>query len=190
MKPLGLLSNFILLVKKKVRQRGFHIFSRKFFIVVPLAVQNSLAFSDGFVEIVGNVRFVRIQTIRILNFLTVDVHFNIGKTWVQNVIYMINEKSWSLLCCLFLFSFSLFFVLLFYFFGIVSFVTTTPDKFQFQSQLRLSQINIIVPIRLKFKLYAVFIEWSSRIKFLIKRQKDIIKYWNFPSGISGICQKV
>ena len=30
----------------------------------------------------------------------------------------------------------------FYFFAIVSFVITTPDKFQFQSQVRLSQINV------------------------------------------------
>ena len=52
----------------------------------------------------------------------------------------------------------LFFALILYFFGIVGFVTTTPDKFQFQNQIRLSQINVIVPVRLKFKLYAVFIK--------------------------------
>ena len=49
-------------------------------------------------------------------------------------------------------AFDSFFVLLFGFFAILSFVATTPDKFQFQSQVRLSQINVKVPIRLKFKL--------------------------------------
>ena len=78
---------------------------------------------------------------------------------------------------------------LFYFFGIVSFVTTTLDKFQFQSQVRLSQIKVIVPIRLKFKLYAVFIKWGSRIDFLFMGRLDIVNYWDFPSKIFRHCHK-
>ena len=129
-------------------------------------MQNSLVLRDGSLEVVGNLRFVRIQSIRVVNLLIVDVHFNIGKKWVQYVVYMSNEKNWSLfLRRLFLFCFCFFFVFFFHFFGIVSFVTTTPDKIQFQSQVRLSQINVKFPIRLKFKLYAVFIEWGIRIDF-------------------------
>ena len=64
---------------KIFRQRSFHYFIRKLFIVVPLEVQNSLVFRDGSLEVVGNVRFARIQSIRVVNLLIVDVHFNIGK---------------------------------------------------------------------------------------------------------------
>ena len=171
------------------RKRSFHNFISKFFIVVPLAVQNSLVFREGSLEVVGNVRFVRIQSIRNVKLLIVDVHFNIGRNWVQNVSYMSNERNWSLLCCLLIFQFCFFFVLPSYFFGIVSFVITTPDKFQFQSRLRLSQINVIIPIRLKFKLYAVFIKWGSRIDFLFMRRQNIVNYWDFPSKISRNCRR-
>ena len=44
-----------------------------------LAVRNSLVFSDGSLEVVGNVRFVRIQSIRVVNLLIVDIQFNIVK---------------------------------------------------------------------------------------------------------------
>ena len=153
--------------EKRFRQRRFHNFIRKLLIVVPLAVQNSIAFRDGSLELVKIIRFVRIQSIRVVNLLTVDVNFNIGKNYVQNVFYMSNERNWNLLHHrLFFFCFYIFFVFLFYFFGVVSFVTTTPDKFQFQSQVRLSQIDVLVPILLKIKLYAVFIERGSRIDFL------------------------
>ena len=67
MKPSGLLSIFILLVKKVFRQRCFHKLIRKFFIVVPFAMQNYLVFKDGSLEVVGNVRLVRIQSIWIVN---------------------------------------------------------------------------------------------------------------------------
>ena len=98
---------------------------------------------------------------------------------------MSNERNWIVfLGRLFLFCFCLFFVFLFYLFGIVSFVTTTLDKFQFQSQVRLSQINVIVSIRLKFKFYAVFIKWGCRIDFSFMGRQDIVNYWDFPSKIS------
>ena len=77
---------------------------------------------------------------------------------MQNVVYMNSKRNWSVFFHrVFLFCFYLFFVLLF-FSAIVSFVTTTPDKsttpdkFQFQSQVRLSQINAIVPTRLNLNL--------------------------------------
>ena len=64
--------------EKRFRQSRFHTFIRKFVIVAPLAKQNSLVFKDG-IEVVGNLRFVRIQSIRVVNLLIVDVHLNIGK---------------------------------------------------------------------------------------------------------------
>ena len=60
----------------------------------------------------------------------------------------------------------------------------TAGKFQFQSQVRLSLINVKVPISLKFKLYAVLIDWGGRIDFLFMEQQDIVNYWDFPSKIS------
>ena len=60
----------------------------------------------------------------------------------------------------------------------------TLHQFLFQSQVCLFQIKVIVPIRLKFKLYAVFIEWGSRIKFVFVGRQHIITYWHFLSKIS------
>ena len=68
---------FILLVKEGSGERRFHNFIRNVFVVVRLAVQNSLVFRDGSLELVGKVRFVRIQSIRVVNLLIADVHFNI-----------------------------------------------------------------------------------------------------------------
>ena len=75
----------------------------------------------------------------------------------------------------------------FNFFGFVISVTTTPDKFQFPSQVRLFQINVIVLICLKFKLYAVFIDWNSRLDFLLIGRQQIVNYWYFPYKISRDC---
>ena len=141
-------------------------------------------------KLLGNVRFGRIQSIRVVNLLIVDVHFNIGKYWVQNVVYMSNERNWCLLQRrLLLVPFYLLIVLPSYFFAIVNFVTTTPDKFQLQSHVGLSQINVIAPIRSKFKLYSVFIEWGSRIDFLFRGWQDIVNYWHFSSKVSRNCHK-
>ena len=114
------------------------------------------------------------------------------KKWRQKNVYKSNEGNWSFFlprCHRFLIPFCLFFVLLFYFFGIVSFVTTTPDELQFQSQVNLSQINVTVPIRLKFKLYAVFIKRSSRIIFLFVGRQDIVNYWDFSYKVPRKCHK-
>ena len=133
---------------------------------------------------------MHIQSIRVVELLIVDVYFNTGKHWEQKIIYMSNKRNWILfLRRLFLFSFCLVFVFLFYFFPIASFVTTTPEKFQFQSQVRLSQINVIVPIRLKMKLFAVLIGWESRLDFLFMGRQDIANYRDIPSKISRNCHK-
>ena len=191
MKPSGLLSIFNLLVKKGSDKKGASIISSGNSLKsYPSQCKNSYVFRDVSLEVVGKIRFVRIQSIRVVNLLIDDVHFNIGKNWVENVVYMSNERNWSLLFRrLFHFCFRFLFVLLFYFFGIVSFVATTPDKFQFKSQVRLSPINLIVSIRLKFILYAVFIEWGGRIDFSFMGRQDIVNYWDSSSKISGNCHK-
>ena len=121
-------------------------------------MQNFLVFRNSPPESVENVRFMRMQSIRAVTLLIVDVQFIIGKDWLQNVVYMSNETNWSFLLLVrrrrFFIRFCLFYMLFLNFFGIVRFVNTTLDKFQFQRQVGPSQIN--VPIGLKFKLYAVF----------------------------------
>ena len=52
-------------------------------------------------------------------------------------------------------------------FGFVSFVTTIIDQSQLQGQDFLCQINIISPIRLNFKLHAIFFERGSRGQVLL-----------------------
>ena len=99
---------------------------------------------------------------------------------------MRNDRNWSLFVLLdrrFFIQFRLFFLLFSIFYCIVGFVTTF-NKFQVQSKIRLLQINVRIPIRLKIKLYAVFIEWGSRIYFLFLGRQDIVNYWDFPYKIS------
>ena len=90
---------------------------------------------------------------------------------------MRNERNCSIfiyfvrLSC-FRSSLRIFLVLFLHLFAFVGNVTTTPDIFQFQSQVSLSEIERIVPIRLKFKLYAIFIEWCSRINVLFMGPQD------------------
>ena len=79
--------------------------------------------------------------------------------------------------------------LLFNLLAIISFVTTTFENFQFQSQVRLCQINIEVQICLKFELCGVFTKWGSRKKFLFVGRQDIINYWETPSKVPWNCHK-
>ena len=151
-----------------------------------------LVFRDGSPEVVRNKTFVRIQSLRVVRLLIVDVHFNIIKNWVQNVVYMSKERIWSLLFLLrrrLLIRSCLFSVLLFYSFGFVSFVTTNPDNYRIQSQGRLSQVNVVVKFRLKCKLSAVLVEWGSRIHLLFVGRQDVANYWDFSSKISRNCYK-
>ena len=137
------------------------------------------------------------QSITVVNLLVVDIHLNIGENWKQYVVFIRNIGSVASRTST---SFRVFLLLqlllilpcaLFYFIGSLGFLTTALDKFQFQSQVRLSQINVKVPIRLKFKLYAVFIEWGRRIYFLFVRRQNIVNYcyWDFFTTISGNCHR-
>ena len=155
-------------------------------------MQNSLVFRDGCFKVVWNVRLVCIETIGIVNLLIVNVHFNIWKNWMHYVVYIGNSSYFfSLIAVIACFSKNnrLIFVLLFLFLTLVCIVTTSFDKFELQCQKRLSQINVIVPIRLKFKLYAVFIKWGSWINFLFMWGQYIVNNWDFPSKISRHCHK-
>ena len=77
-------------------------------------MQNFLVFRNGSLEVVGKVRFVHIQSNRVVKLLIIDVDFNVGKNWVQNVLYMRDGRNWSLFNRrFFLFCFCLFFVFLF-----------------------------------------------------------------------------
>ena len=76
LKSLGLPRIFLLLVKKVNTSQKFHLeslHSRK------IAVRNTLIFKDGSFEVVGNVRLVRIQSIRVATLPFVDIHLSKGK---------------------------------------------------------------------------------------------------------------
>ena len=154
--------------EKRFSQKRCHYFIRKFFTVLLLAMQNFFVFRDGPLAVVGNVRLVRIQSFWILNLLIVAVHFNFGKNWVQNVVYKSTERNWSLLLLFF-------FKLLFLFFGIASFVTATLQKFQFQSQVRVSKqhdnSNLFESQTLCFLFH-----WVGGIFFLFAGWQDNVNY--------------
>ena len=154
MKPSGLRSNFILLVRKRSKEGGDDDLIRRYFIVVLSAVQNSLVLIDGSFDGVGNVWLVCIVH---LNCKFADCWWTL-RHWRKT-----NE-----ICCSYDYRQELefFVVLCFNFFGFVSIFTTTFKHFQFWSQESLAVVKVIVPMRLKFKLYAVFIEWGSKISFL------------------------
>ena len=182
MKPWDLLSFFILLMKNGSDKEASIISSRNSSQSYQLKCRAPVYSKMDPLENVAIVRFVRKQSIRVLIFLIVEVHFNVGKNWVQNVVYMSNETNQSLCLPLhFLIRISLFLLLLLNFFGSVSYVTKTFDKFQIQSQVGLSQINVIVPNPSKCELYAVFINWGSGIKFFFLGWQDIANHWDFHS---------
>ena len=176
--------------EKRLKQKRLHKFIRKFFKVLHFAVENSLVIRDGPLGVVGNVRLVCIQALRVVNLLIVDVHVNIEKKWVQYVVFKSNEKSWILFLLFpYIIRLCFFFVFCVCFSSIVGFVTTTLDEFQFQGQVDLSQFKVLVQLRLKFKLYAVFFKWGTRINFLFVCWQDIVNYCDFPSKFSRTYHK-
>ena len=161
-------------------------------------MQNSHVLRDCRLEVFGKVGLVLMESIWIVYMLIFDVNFNIvtieckmlftcvtrgtgGSSSSSDAAAVSTSALASSLC--FLRSF-------FQFCAIVIFVTVTVDKFRFQSQKRLSQINIVVTIRLKFKVYEIFIdnEWSCKINFLFVGQHDNVNYWDLPYKISRNCK--
>ena len=114
------------------------------------------------------------------------------KLSTQNVVYMSKERNRSLLFLphFLIICFCFFFVFLLNFFDIVSSVTTAPDKFQFESQIHLSQVNLVPPIRLKIIPYANFIKWGIRINFTFMGRQYIVNYWDIPFWVSRDCRKM
>ena len=166
---------------------------RIFVIFLPFAVRNTFVFRDGFLEGVGNERFVPRQYFKVLliDLLIDDMHFNIRKEWRQKFVQRHNQRIWRIfhhfvICRIFDFIFfSFILVLYFSFLGIASCVTTTFTQFHFQSQ-DLTLINVKASIHLKFKFHWNFTHWSSKINIAFEGWQDIISHWNFPSAISRI----
>ena len=127
------------------------------------------------------VRRARIQSIRIVNLLIVDVDLNTRKK--LNAVYKSKRKNWSLVVLHFLIRFCLFFVLFFKFFGIESFLTTNKNQFQFRSLEHLSWLSVVVPIWLKLKSQTIFINWGRRIYILFVGWQEIVNYRAFPYKI-------
>ena len=155
----------------------------KFITLIPFAVKNSLVIWNDSFKNIGKVKFIRIQSIRVLIWLRKYPHLKVQKHWMQNVVYMSNQKNCGIPLVLHGFFFfctpltsvcniSWFFLeISFIFIGIVKFVPATFDRFQFQSRASPSQINVIASNCLTFKLYAVIIHWGRRRKLLGRRTK-------------------
>ena len=77
-------------------------------------------------------------------------------------------------------------VLFFLFLTLVWIVTTSFDKFKLQCQKRLSQINVLLPIRLKFKLYAVF---KSELVYCSCEDRTSSTIWTFPPRFADTATK-
>ena len=190
MKPSGLLSIFTLLEKKGSNRGLVIISSAKLSYSYPSQCKTPLQSNLALLKLLEKRSCAHTIHLKCIFAGYCCALQHCTKKWVQKVFHMSNETNWSLLLLLcFYIHFSFFFVFLFCLFGIVSFVTMTFDNFQFQSQVRLSQINLIGPIRLKFNFYAVFIEWGSWMDFLFVGQQNMVKYWDFRSKISRSCYK-
>ena len=162
-------------------------------------MQNSLVSRDVCLEVVWNVRPVRIESIGILNLLIVNVHFNIWKYRIHYVVYIGNSSYFFLfffvLCSCFSENNRLIFVLLFLFRTLECIVTRYFEKFELQCQKRLSQINVTFPFRLKFQFYAVFIKWGSWINSCTLEDRTSSTIGTFPprfpdTATKGWCRKL
>ena len=79
--------------------------------------------------------------------------------------------------------------MLLFFLTLPCIVATFYEKFELQCQKRLSQINILVPIRLKIKRHEIFIKWDSWINFLFMQGQHIVNNCDFSSKIPRHCHK-
>ena len=159
---------------KRIKQGCLHNIMGKFFIFTPFTVQTSLVFRDGSLEVVRIGQLLHMQSIKIekcsrlmytstFKKLECKVYF----TWITR-----RTGAWSSSSSIsrlpyaysfFLQSLSIIHDASSNLIAIVSFATTTPDHFQFESQMSLSQINGTDPIVSNFKILEVFIEWGIGI---------------------------
>ena len=186
----SLLSSFILFPEKMFLQRRFYIFIYKLFIAYPShcrthSIQKWLPRSHRKCKICAH-----------------RIHFNrkfddcwcTPQHWKKMIATCcLHEQERSLVFLLLLFrlliSYCLFFVLLVNFFAIGSLITTTLDKFQFQSQVRLSQIILVIAIRLNVTLYAVFIEWGRTMYSFLWVDKILSTFGTSPARFQETATK-
>ena len=147
-------------------------------------------YSEGLLEVVANVRPVRIQSVWVVNLLIFDVHLNIGKNWVQNVVYMSNERNWNNLLFHRRFPHPLLLPLRASFFHWhFKFRNHNTWQVLFLKPSTSVSNQVKVPIRLKFRIFKNFIEWGGKTKFWFLGQQHIVNYWDFPSRISRKCHE-
>ena len=128
-----------------------------------------------------------------VNLLIVIVHFHIWKKWMQYVVCIGNSSYFFLfffvICSFFSGNNRLIFLLRYLSLTLVCIVTTSFDKLKLQCRKKLSQIKVRVPIRMKFKLYAILIKWGKWKNFLFLRGQDIVNNRDYPSKICRHCHK-
>ena len=161
-------------------------------------MQNSHVLRDCRLEVFGIVGLVLMESIWIVYLLIFIVNFNIVTIECKMLFTCVTRGAGgsssspdAAAVSTATLAYSLCFLRSFFqFCAIVIFVTVTLDKFRLQSQIRLSQINIVVTTRLKFKVYENFIdnEWCCRINFLFVGQQDNVNYWDLPYKISRNCK--
>ena len=158
---------------------------------MPLAVQNSLIFRDGSLEFVWTVTFLRIKSIWIVTMLIVDLHVNIGKNWVQNVVYMNSEMNWNLLLLLlrFYIHFNHFSQLLFLLLCLCKFPNHDPwqKSVSKRSTSVSNQRNSSDPFETQTLCSFHRLRYSDR--FLVQGRQDIGNYWDFPAKVPGNCHE-
>ena len=82
---------------KRVKIRVRHIFVTKIFILMRYAVKSSLVVRDGSLKVVGKVRLLCKQSIRVLNSLNIDVHHKIEKKRMQKILWENSQSNWFFL---------------------------------------------------------------------------------------------
>ena len=141
----------------------------------------------------GNLKFLRIESKRNVKLLVVDVHLNIGKTECWMVFTRIMKRT-GVSCSSSSAVYSSAFAssLCSFWTSLVWYVLWPRPltNFSFKVIKHPSRINVVVPIRLKFKLYVVLIEWGGRIKMLFVGHQAIVNYWDFPPYVCRNCLKL
>ena len=128
--PSSVFSIFLVLVKEVAYKNGLLTSSRH--SSYSYTLDSNTPFNQGWIpKVVGKVRLVRIQSAGVVNLLIADGHLNFRKNWLRKVLHMSNLNKWCFFrlffcCSVFCFSFLRDF---FKFLHIVSFPTTTIDKF-------------------------------------------------------------
>ena len=79
MEPSGVSSFYYSPYRKRSRQQCLHKVIEEIFIVIPFAVQHSFPLRDCSPKLVANVRILRLQSIRIVYLMIVDLDLEVRK---------------------------------------------------------------------------------------------------------------